>query len=55
MRVTIYPVIYAAILDIIFQFHCEGSVCLAISKPGTLHLEGWYMMTYNNLYFGFAV
>ena len=55
VRMTIYPVINAAILDIVFQFHCKGSVGLAIGKLGALHLEGWYMVSYNNLLASFAV
>jgi len=52
--VAIYPVIDAAILDIVFQFHREGSIGLAISELRTLHLEGWDMMGYDNYSSGLA-
>ncbi len=39
MRMTVYPVINIAILDIVFQFHHEGSVDLAIGELWALHLE----------------
>ena len=51
---TIYPEVDTAILDIIFQFYDEGSVCLTIGKLGTLHLERRYMMSDNYLFPGFA-
>lgn len=54
VRVSIYPVINAAILDIIFQFHGEGSIGLAVGKLGTLHLERRNMVGYYNLRSGFA-
>ena len=54
MGVTIYPEINVAILDIIFQFHNERSVGLAVGKLRALHLEGWHMMGYDNLSSGFA-
>ena len=47
---TIYPEVDTAILDIIFQFYGEGSVCLTIGKLGTLHLERRYMMSDNDLF-----
>ena len=47
--VAIYPVIDAAILDVVFQFNRESSVSLAFGKLGALHLEGWDMMGYDNL------
>ena len=52
---TIYPEVDTAILDIIFQFYCEGSVSLTIGKLGTLHLERRYMMSDNYLFPGVAV
>lgn len=55
MGVTIYPEIDAANLDIIFQFHNERSVGLAVGKLRALHLEGWYMMGYDNLSLGCAI
>lgn len=55
MGVTINPEIDTAILDIFFKFHNEGSVGLAIGKLGTLHLEGWHMMGYDNLSLGCAI
>ena len=45
--VTVYPEIDAAALDIVLQFNRESSVSLAVSKLGTLHLEGWNMMGYD--------
>ena len=36
--VAIYPVIDAAILDVVFQFNRESSVSLAIGKLGAFHL-----------------
>lgn len=54
VRVSIYPVINAAILDIIFQFHGEGSIGLAVCELGTLHLERRNMVGYYNLRSGFA-
>ena len=54
VRVSIDPVINAAILDIIFQFHGEGSIGLAVGKLGTLHLERRNMVGYYNLRSGFA-
>ena len=36
--VTIYPVIDAAILDVVFHFNREISVSLAIGNLGALHL-----------------
>ena len=53
--VAIYPVIDAADLDVVFQFNRESSVCLACGKLGTLHLEGWNMMGYDNFSSGDAV
>ena len=50
VRVAIYPVIDAAILDVVFQFNRESSVSLAFGKLWTLHLEGWDMMGYDNFY-----
>ena len=55
MGVTINPEIDTAILDIFFKFHNEGSVGLAIGKLGTLHLEGWHVVGYNNLSSGSTV
>ena len=52
--VTVYPVIDAAFLDEVFQFNRESSVSLAVSKLGTLHLEGWNMMGYYNFSSGHA-
>ena len=54
VRVSIYPVINAAILDIIFQFHGEGPIGLAVGELGTLHLERRNMVGYYNLRSGFA-
>ena len=46
MRMTIYPEINPAILDVVFQFHSESSIGLAVGKFWALHLEGWDMMGY---------
>ena len=54
MGMTINPEIDVAILDIIFKFHNERSVGLAVGKLRALHLEGWDMMSYDNLSSGFA-
>ena len=54
VRMTIYPEVDTAILDIIFQFYGEGSVSLTIGKLGTLHLERRYMMSDNYLFPGVA-
>ena len=54
VRVSIYPVINAAIFDIIFQFHGEGSIGLAVGELGTLHLERRNMVGYYNLRSGFS-
>ena len=48
--VTIYPVIDVAVLDVVLQFNCKGSVSLAFGKLGALHLERWNMMGYDNFY-----
>ena len=55
VRVSIYPVIDTTIFDIVFQFNRKGSVGLAIGKLGTLHLEGWHVVGYNNLSSGSTV
>ena len=52
--VAIYPVIDAAVLNVVFQFNRESSVSLAFGKLGALHLEGWNMMGYDNFSFGHA-
>ena len=54
VRVTEYPVIYATILDVLFQFHGEGTIGLAVSELGTLHLERRNMMCDNYLSSGLA-
>ena len=54
VRMTIYPEVDAAILDIILQFYGEGSVGLAVGKLGTLHLERRNMMSDDYLFSGFA-
>ena len=54
MGMTIDPEIDVAILDIIFQFHNEGSVGLTVGKLRALHLEGWNMMGDDYLSSGFA-
>ena len=52
--VAIYPVIDAAVLNVVFQFNRESSVSLAIGKLGALHLEGLYIIGYDNFYSGLA-
>lgn len=54
VRVTIYPKIYTAILDVILQFHSEGSIGFAVGELGTLHLKRRNVMGDNNLFSGFA-
>jgi len=55
MGMSINPEINVAILDKVFQFHNERSVGLAVDKLRALHLEGWYMMGYDNLSLGCAI
>jgi hypothetical protein len=40
---------YASILDVLFQFHGEGTIGLTVSELGTLHLERRNMMRDNYL------
>ena len=49
VRVAEYPVIYATILDVLFQFHGEGTIGLTVCELGTLHLERRNMMCDNYL------
>ena len=39
VRVTIYPEINPAILDVVFQFHCESSIGLAVGKYGSSEMK----------------
>lgn len=39
MRVTVYPIVDAAVCDIVLQLYCECSVCLAALKLGVKHTE----------------
>ena len=52
--VAIYPVIDAAVLNVVFQFNRESAVSLASGKLGALHREGWNMMGYDNFSSGHA-
>ena len=54
VRVTIYPEIDPAILDVVFQLHGEGSIDLTVCKLRALHLEGWNMMGNDYLFVGLA-
>ena len=49
VRVSVYPIVNAAIGDIVLQFYSESPVCLAALKLGVEHTERWYMMGDNNL------
>ena len=49
VRVSVYPIVYAAIGDIVLQLYGERHVCLAALKLWVEHTERWYMMGDNNL------
>ena len=49
VRVSVYPIVYAAVGDIVLQFYGERSVCLAALKLGVEHTERRHMMGDNNL------
>ena len=49
VRVSVYPIVNAAVGDIVLQFYGERSVCLAALKLGVEHTERWHMMCDDNL------
>ena len=49
VRVSVYPIVNAAVGDIVLQFYGERSVCLAALKLGVEHTERRYMMGDDNL------
>ena len=49
VRVSVYPIVYAAVGDIVLQFYGERSVCLAALKLGVEHTERRHMMGDDNL------
>ena len=49
VRVPIYPIVNAAVGDIVLQFYGESPVCLAALKLGVEHTERWHMMGDDNL------
>lgn len=50
VRVAIYPVVDAAVFDVVFQLYRESSIGMAVGKPWALHLERWNMMGHDNLF-----
>ena len=49
VRVSVYPIVNAAVGDIVLQFYGESPVCLAALKLGVEHTERWHMMGDDNL------
>ena len=49
VRMSVYPIVYAAIGDIVLQLYGERHACLAALKLWVEHTERWYMMGDNNL------
>ena len=49
VRVSVYPIVNAAVGDIVLQFHGERPVCFAALKLGVEHTERWHMMCDDNL------
>ena len=49
VRVPVYPIVNAAVGDIVLQFYGERSVCLAALKLGVEHTERRHMMGNDNL------
>ena len=49
VRMSVYPIVYAAIGDIVLQFYSESPVCLAALKLRVEHTERRHMMGDNNL------
>ena len=51
VRMSVYPIVYAAIGDIVLQLYGERHVCLAALKLWVEHTERWYMMGDNRVRF----
>ena len=49
VRVSVYPIVNAAVGDIVLQFYGESPVCLAALKLGVEHTKRRHMMGDNNL------
>ena len=49
VRVSVYPIVNAAVGDIVLQFYGERPVCLAALKLGVEHTERRHMMGDDNL------
>ena len=49
VRVSVYPLVHAAIGDLVLQFYSESPVCLAALKLGMEHTERRHMMGNDNL------
>ena len=49
VRVSVYPIVNAAVGDIVLQFDGESPVCLAALKLGVEHTERRHMMGNDNL------
>ena len=49
VRVSVYPIVNAAVGDIVLQFDGEGSVCFAALKFGMEHTERRHVMGDDNL------
>ena len=49
VRVSVYPIVNAAVGDIVLQFDGERPVCLAALKLGMEHTERRHMMGDDNL------
>ena len=49
VRVPVYPIVNAAVGDIVLQFYGECPVCFAALKLGVEHTERWHMMCDDNL------
>ena len=49
VRVSVYPIVNAAVGDIVLQFYSECPVCLAALKLGMEHTERRHMMGNDNL------
>ena len=49
VRVSVYPIVNAAVGDIVLQFDGESPVCLAALKLGVKHTKRRHMMGDDNL------
>ena len=49
VRMSVYPIVNAAVGDIVLQFDGESPVCLAALKLGVEHTERRHMMGNDNL------